>query len=279
MTSTLRQSPPKSEVDERAKTLDIKPNLWARHRELWLGLIGLLSVLVLWQLCASFGIVDASFTSSPFGALGSLGDSVSSGEIWPPVGSTLASVGIGMAITVIVGIPVGLVIGRTPVLYGLTEQMISIMYSVPFVVFLPIIIFWFGIGDEARIVIVVWSALFPLLINVVAGGRNLDANYLRVSQAFCASRFRTLWSVALPGTLPYILAGVRQAVGRALVGAIVAELFMGTDGLGYVVQLQTANFQMDAAMAAIVVIAIVAVVLTRGVAYLERKLTFWSVND
>jgi ABC-type nitrate/sulfonate/bicarbonate transport system permease component len=266
-------------VDTPARSLDVRPSLWSRHRELWLGLIGLLVILLAWQLCAWFGVIDVTFTSSPVGALASLGDAFASGEIWPPVGSTLASVGIGMLITVVVGIPAGLVIGRSPVLYGLTEQAISIMYAVPFVVFLPIIIFWFGIGDEARIVIVVWSALFPLLINVVAGGRNLDANFLRVSQAFCASRVRTLWSVALPATLPYILAGVRQAVGRALVGAIVAELFMGTDGLGYLVQQETANFQMDNAMAAIAVIAIVAVVLTRGVAYLERKLTFWSVND
>lgn len=276
--TVLRQSPLNAATTQK-KDLDARPTRWTRHRELWLGLIGLLTVMVLWQLSAAIGMVDVSFTSSPVGAVGALVDSIADGTIWPPVGSTLASVGIGMAITLAVGIPVGLIIGRTPVLYGLTEQMISIMYAVPFVVFLPIIIFWFGIGEEARIVIVVWSALFPLLINVVAGGRNLDPNYLRVSQVFCASRLRTLWSVALPATLPYILAGVRQAVGRALVGAIVAELFMGTDGLGYVVQLETANFEMDAAMAAIGVIAVVAVVLTRGVAYLERKLTFWSVND
>lgn len=276
--TALRPSPLNT-AKKAGSGLDRRPTRWARHRELWLGLIGLLTVMVLWQLFVEFGFVDASFTSSPLGAIGALIDSVADGSVWPPVGSTLASVGIGMAITVAVGIPVGLIIGRTPVLYGLTEQMISIMYAVPFVVFLPIIIFWFGIGSEARLVIVVWSALFPLLINVVAGGRNLDPNYLRVSQVFCATRVRTLWSVALPATLPYILAGVRQAVGRALVGAIVAELFMGTDGLGYVVQLETANFEMDAAMAAIGVIAVVAVVLTRGVAYLERKLTFWSVNE
>jgi ABC-type nitrate/sulfonate/bicarbonate transport system permease component len=76
--------------------------------------------------------------------------------------------------------------------------------------------------------------------------------------------------------MPYVLAGIRQAVGRALVGAIVAELFMGTRGLGYVVQTQTSNFQMDDAMAAIVVIAVLAVVLTRGIAWLERRFTFWS---
>lgn len=278
--TALRPSPVDALRSSTAKGTDTrKPTRWSRHRELWLGLIGLLSVFALWQLAVAVGVVDANFTSSPLGALGSLFDSIRSGEVWPPVGATLASVGIGMAITLVVGIPLGLIIGRTPVLYGLTEQMISIMYAVPFVVFLPIIIFWFGIGGEARIVIVVWSALFPLLINVVAGGRNLDPDYLRVSQVFCASRPRTLWSVALPATLPYILAGVRQAVGRALVGAIVAELFMGTDGLGYVVQVETSNFEMDAAMAAIGVIAVVAVVLTRGVAYLERRLTFWSVND
>lgn len=276
---TVLRPSPLDAAKAPSRSADRRPTRWARHRELWLGLIGLLTIMVLWQVCVELKIVDANFTSSPLGALGSLIDSISDGSVWPPVGSTLASVGIGMAITVIVGIPVGLIIGRSPILYGLTEQMISIMYSVPFVVFLPIIIFWFGIGPEARIVIVVWSALFPLLINVVAGGRNLDPNYLRVSQVFCATKVRTLWSVALPATLPYILAGVRQAVGRALVGAIVAELFMGTEGLGYVVQLETANFEMDAAMAAIVVIAIVAVVLTRGVAYLERKLTFWSVNE
>jgi ABC-type nitrate/sulfonate/bicarbonate transport system permease component len=276
--TALRPSPLNT-AKKDGSGLDRRPNRWNRHRELWLGLIGLLTIFVLWQLSVEFGLVDPSFTSSPLGALGALIDTIKDGSVWPPVGSTLASVGIGMAITVVVGIPLGLIIGRTPILYGLTEQMISIMYAVPFVVFLPIIIFWFGIGSEARIVIVVWSALFPLLINVVAGGRNLDPNYLRVSQVFCATRVRTLWSVALPATLPYILAGVRQAVGRALVGAIVAELFMGTEGLGYVVQLETANFEMDAAMSAIGVIAVVAVVLTRGVAYLERKLTFWSVNE
>jgi len=181
-----------------------------------------------------------------------------------------------MVITIIVGIPLGLVIGRSHVLHGLTEHVISIMYAVPFVVFLPIVIFWFGIGAEARLVIVVWSAIFPLLINVIAGARNIDNNYLNVAQVFCASRLLTLRAIAFPATLPFILAGVRQAVGRALVGAIVAELFMGNSGLGYVVQTETSNVEMDNAMAAIVVIAVLAVLLTRSVAWLERRLTFWS---
>ncbi len=244
-----------------------------------LGLVGLGTVFALWQICASTGLVDPKFSSSPAGASSALADLIRTGEIWAPLISTLATVAWGMAISVVLGIPLGLLIGRSRLLYGLTEPLVSIMYSVPFVVFLPIIIFWFGIGGRARIVIVVWAAVFPLLINVVAGARNLDLNYLHVAQVFCASRSRTLRSVAFPATLPYILAGVRQAVGRALVGAIVAELFMGNEGLGYVVQLKTSNFQMDSAMATIAVIAIIAIGLTRGVAYFERRFTFWSSSD
>lgn len=246
---------------------------------MFLGLVGLGTVFALWQICVSTGLVDANFSSSPAGASVALVDLFKTGEIWAPLVSTLATVAWGMAISVVVGIPLGLLIGRSRLLYGLTEPLVSIMYSVPFVVFLPIIIFWFGIGGRSRIVIVIWAAIFPLLINVVAGARNLDLNYLHVAQVFCASRSLTLRSVAFPATLPYILAGVRQAVGRALVGAIVAELFMGNEGLGYVVQLKTSNFQMDAAMAAIAIIAIIAIGLTRGVAYFERRFTFWSSSD
>lgn len=241
-----------------------------------LGLIGLVVVLGAWQIFVSLGIVDGRFTSSPVGAVSGLVEMIRTGDLWLPLLSTLSSVVYGMVITIVVGIPLGLLIGRSQALFDLTEPIVSIMYAVPFVVFLPIVIFWFGIGAEARLVIVVWSAIFPLVINVIAGARNIEANYLNVARVFCASRLLTLRAIAFPATLPFILAGVRQAVGRALVGAIVAELFMGNSGLGYVVQTQTSNFQMDDAMAAIVVIAVLAVVLTRGVAWLERRFTFWS---
>ncbi|KIF74846.1 hypothetical protein QR77_14455 [Streptomyces sp. 150FB] len=256
-----------------------RQNPASRHLNLILGAVGLVVVLAVWQICASTGIVDSNFSSSPIGAFGALVDSIRTGTVWSPLGSTLSIVALGMAISIVVGIPAGLLIGRSKIFYGLTDPIISIMYSVPYVVFLPMLIFWFGIGINARIVIVVWSALFPLLINVIAGSRNLDPAHMQVSKVFCASRLMTLRSVAFPATLPYILAGIRQAVGRALIGAIVAELFMGSAGLGYQVQLQTSNFEMDDAMASIAVIAVVAIVLTRGVGYLERRFTFWSGTD
>lgn len=255
-----------------------KVRYWPRYREMVYGIAGIGIVLTAWQLSASLGLVRVKFTSSPFGAISALARIIAEGQLWDPLSATLASIGIGLGLAVILGIPAGLVIGRSKALFGLTEPLIGIMYSVPYVVFLPLVIFWFGIGDTARLVIVLWAAVFPLLINVIAGARNVGQELLRVAQVFCANKPKTFRSVLLPATMPYILAGLRQSVARALVGSVVAELFMGGTGLGYVVQLETTNFQMDRAMAMILVIAVLAVVLTRLVALIERKLTFWSTS-
>jgi ABC-type nitrate/sulfonate/bicarbonate transport system permease component len=249
-----------------------------RNYTLLLGAIGIAVVLAAWQVAASTGLVDARFSSSPAGAFAALQDFVVSGDIWAPLGKTLETIAWGLAIAIGVGVPVGLLIGRNRVLYGLTDPLISIMYSVPYVVFLPIIIFWFGLSSASRITIVVWGAIFPLLINVITGARNLDINFLHVSKVFCASRIRFFRSVAFPATLPYILSGVRQAVGRGLVASIVAELFMGSAGLGFEVLRQTTMFEMDGAMARIGVIAIIAIVLTKGFGVVERRFTSWSTS-
>jgi ABC-type nitrate/sulfonate/bicarbonate transport system permease component len=247
-----------------------------RRRDLILGVAGIVGVLGIWQLAGTVGFVDPDFSSTPTRTLAALIEMVRTGEIWGPTASTMKTIAIGVGLSIAVGIPLGLVIGRTPVLRELTDPWVSILYSVPYVVFLPIIIFWVGIGQGSRVVLVVWGAIFPLLINTIAAARNLDVNYLHVGRVFSASRLRTLRSIVFPATLPYVLAGVRLAVGRGLVAAIVAEIFMGTEGLGYVVQTETSNFDMDSAMAAITVIAVVAIALTRTVGYLERRFTYWS---
>jgi ABC-type nitrate/sulfonate/bicarbonate transport system permease component len=266
----------RSNVNSTVETIEQRT---PRNFTLLLGVVGITVVLTAWQVCASIGLVDARFSSSPAGAASALWEFVVSGDIWSPLAKTMQTIAWGLAIAIGLGIPVGLLIGRNKVLYGLTDPLISIMYSVPYVVFLPIIIFWFGLSSGARITIVVWGAVFPLLINVITGARNLDVNFLHVSKVFCASRMRFFRSVAFPATLPYILSGIRQAVGRGLVAAIVAELFMGSAGLGFEVLRQTTMFEMDGAMARIGVIAVIAIVLTKGIGAVERHFTAWSTSS
>jgi ABC-type nitrate/sulfonate/bicarbonate transport system permease component len=250
---------------------------WARrHSSLLLGTLGLVILLVAWQICASTGIVDISFTSSPFRIAGAEGTLFHTGQIWPALGATALELLWGLLISFAAGIPIGLVLGRSKILHDMTEPIVNILYSVPYVIFMPIIIFWFGINESSRVVVIIWAAILPLVINVTAGVRALNTDYVRVATVFCASRMSFFRTVALPATMPYILAGIRLSVGKALVGAIVAELFLSSQGLGYFVQNSTSNFQMDDAFAGIVILAVVALLLNWGVGTIERRFTHWA---
>jgi len=235
-----------------------------------------LIVLVLWQAAAGFGLVDVTFSSSPIRTVQSGAHLFATGEIWSPLGATGYELLWGLGITFILGIPIGLVLGRYKVLHDMTEPIVNVLYSVPYVMFLPIIIFWFGLDNVSRVIVIVWAGILPLIINITAGVRNLDNDYTRVATVFCTPRLKFFTNIALPATLPYILAGIRLAVGRGLVGAIVAELFLASNGLGYFVQNKTSNFDVDSAMAGIVLLAAVALLLNWAVRLIERRFTHWA---
>jgi ABC-type nitrate/sulfonate/bicarbonate transport system permease component len=250
---------------------------WAhRHRSALLGIAGMAVVLVCWQLSTALDIVDVNFSSNPARTFSAGVDLFSTGVIWHPLAVTGYELLWGLGIVLIAGIPIGLLLGRSRVLHDMTEPIINVLYSVPYVMFLPIIIFWFGLENTSRVIVIVWAGILPLIINITAGVRNLNRDYSRVATVFCTPRLKFFYAIALPATLPYILAGVRLAVGRALVGAIVAELFLASEGLGYFVQTQTANFNVDSAMAGIVLLAVVALLLNGAVRMIERRFVHWS---
>jgi ABC-type nitrate/sulfonate/bicarbonate transport system permease component len=247
-----------------------------RRRSGLLGLAGVLAVLIVWQVATGTGLADPAFSSDPAHIVKAEITLFRTGEIYQYLRASGLEMLWGLLIIIVAGIPIGLVRGRSRVLHDLTEPWVNILYSTPYVIVIPILIFWSGIGNTSRIVVIVWAGILPLVINVSTGVRNLDRDYIRVATVFCTPRLRFLRSVALPATLPYILAGVRLAVGRALVGAIVAELFLGNNGLGYFVQNSTTNSNIDGAMAGVLIIAVVALILNWGVRLIERRFTHWA---
>ena len=247
-----------------------------RHGSLVFGTIGVLVLLAAWQICAVTGVVDVHISSDPSQVASEEITLFGNGTIWGPIGNTAAEVGWALAIIIVVGIPLGIILGRVTPLRQMTEPIVSILNSVPYVLFLPLIIFWFGLGETARVLVVVWAGILPLIINTTAGVRNINVDYLRVGRVFSVSRLRFFASILLPATMPFILTGVRLAVARALVGAIVVEFFLSSNGLGYFVQNETSNFQMSAAMAGIVVMAVAALLLTRLIGVIEKRVISWS---
>jgi ABC-type nitrate/sulfonate/bicarbonate transport system permease component len=250
-----------------------------RYASVLFGSLGVILLLVAWQICAATGIVDSKISSTPTEVLRSEIKLFGNGSIWTPIATTATEVGWGLLIIVALGIPIGILLGRVAVLRQMADPIISILNSVPYVLFLPLIVFWFGLGEESRILVVLWAGILPLIINTTAGVRNIDRDYLRVGRAFSVSRPRFFFSILVPAAMPYILTGLRLAVARALVGAIVAEFFLSSNGLGFFVQNATSNFDMSTAMAGIVIMAVAALVLTRLIGILEKRTTSWSQSQ
>ncbi|HUN38251.1 MAG TPA: ABC transporter permease [Trebonia sp.] len=250
-----------------------------RRGSLVFGALGLVLLLVAWQVCAVTGIVDVHISSDPSQVAAEEVTLFGNGTLWGPLGATAAEVGWALAIIIIGGIPTGIILGRVTPLRQMADPIVSILNSVPYVLFLPLIIFWFGLGETARVLVVVWAGILPLIINTTSGVRNISADYLRVGRVFSASPLRFFTSILLPAALPFILTGIRLAVARALVGAIVVEFFLSSNGLGYFVQSETSDFQMSAAMAGIVVMAVAALILTWLIGAAEKRVISWSQSS
>jgi NitT/TauT family transport system permease protein len=129
-------------------------------------------------------------------------------------------------------------------------------------------------------VIVIWATFFPILINTVAGVKNTPPDFLRVADSFSVGRTRVLRSVVLPASVPYILAGLRQSIGRALVAVIVAELFLSNEGIGFFITAKANAYLPNDAFAAILITSLAGIFLVRGVGVLERRVgRKWGISQ
>jgi ABC-type nitrate/sulfonate/bicarbonate transport system permease component len=279
---TSSAAPPAQRNEIATERLNLpgrNPFLHGKYSGLLFGTIGVLVLLVAWQICGDTGIVDSKISSTPTAVFRSEVKLFGNGTIWGPIRTTATEVGWGLLLIIVLGIPIGILIGRISILRQMATPIISILNSVPYVLFLPLIIFWFGLGQESRILVVLWAGVLPLIINTSAGVQNVDRDYIRVGQVFSVSRPRFYFSILTPAAMPFILTGLRLAVARALVGAIVVEFFLSSNGLGYFVQNATSTFQMSTAMAAIVIMAVAALLLTGLIGFIEKRTTSWSKSQ
>ena len=203
-------------------------------------------------------------------------DLLANGELQTALGQSLRVFSIGLAIALVAGILVGIVSGRSRVFFNAIDPWVSAFYSVPAVALVPVIAVAFSYsGDAPRIATVALFAVFPILINTQQGVRNVDPALLEVARAFSTSE-RRLWSdVVIPGALPFILAGVRLAIGRALNGMIVAEFLVGLAGLGYLIIVYQNTFRIDKMFVPVIVVAALGIALMGIVQLVEGRVAPW----
>ncbi len=203
-------------------------------------------------------------------------DLLGTGELQVAMVLSVRVVSAGMMIALAAGIVIGIVSGRSRVIFNVIDPWVSALYSVPSVALLPLVAVAFGYsGDAPRIAAVVLFAIFPILINTQQGVRNVDPALLEVAHAFNTSERRLWTDVIVPCSLPFILAGVRLAIGRALIGMIVAEFLISLTGLGYLIIVYQNTFRIDRMFVPVIVVATLGVVLMGFVQVIERRVAPW----
>jgi NitT/TauT family transport system permease protein len=204
---------------------------------------------------------------------------VSDGTLGHALVQSLTVFGIGMGAAIVLGIPLALVWARYQVVDWAIQGYVNALYATPLVALVPLLILWFGFGVKAKVIIIFLFAVFPLLLNTYQGARSVDRSLVEVAKSFGCSELETWRHVVLPSAVPFIAAGLNLAVGRALVGMIIAEFYTSASGLGYLVISAGNTFQTAKMLVPVLVVMGLGVVLLGVTRTLKRKVSPWSEQE
>ncbi|MEP7031824.1 MAG: ABC transporter permease subunit, partial [Pseudolabrys sp.] len=199
-----------------------------------------------------------------------------SGELIYYLGQSLEVMIYGLLAALVVGIPLGVAMARIRWLDWALDLPINALYATPLVAVVPLLVLWFGIYLKAKIIVVFLFAVFPVLINTYQGVRECDKNMLEVARSFRSNEWRVWQDVLLPFAVPYIIAGIRLAIGRGLIGMIIAEFYTTISGLGFMVTRYANLFEMDKVFVPVIVLMVLGVSLTSMLKWFGRRIAPWS---
>ncbi len=248
-----------------------------RFERLALGAVFMLALLAAWELVAALGLEPPILIPSPAGVIAAFHDMFSTPQIWVDFAASGQELLYGFAMAAVVGVVLGLAIGWYIRLGYLVEPFVNFLYAIPRVALGPLLIVWLGIGLESKVALVFPTAVFPVLVNTSSGIRSLDSHLVRVARCFGASDMKIFRTIALPGSVPFILGGLRLAVGQSLIGVFVAELLGAQHGIGMIIENAGEQFQTATVFAGLIVFAVAGMVLTSIVRRLEHHFDAWRM--
>jgi ABC-type nitrate/sulfonate/bicarbonate transport system permease component len=241
-----------------------------------IGVFGIVLFFGFWELASRTHILNP-FYFPPFSQIVVTGvELFASGAIWEHARFSLTNFAAGLAAAALVGVAAGIPLGWYRAANRMFDPLLSGIYATPLIALLPLIIMLFGLGAISKIVMTFLAAVFPILINTMAGMANTDAELIRMSRSFGAKDRTIFMKVSVPGALPYIVAGIRVALGRALVYIVVAEQYGAAMGLGYLSSVAAQRFQIALMFVPIVLIACLGAGLTELLKAVERRLEEWK---
>jgi ABC-type nitrate/sulfonate/bicarbonate transport system permease component len=256
--------------------MNSKQSFYQRHDALMLGGISVLVVLSAWEIIWDLGWISPLFFSGPSAVAKQFWETLHHGSLLDDMAYSGKNFVLGFLFASIAGIVLGIIFGWYRWIRLLSNPFINVFYSMPRVALGPLIIIWFGIGMWSKVFIVFLFSFFPVLVNTMAGVKALDQDLLRAAKAYCATDWQIFTTVALPGSVPFILTGIRQGVSLGLIGVVISEMYGGSDGIGYMVIYGGQSFQTDSVFVGITVIAFAGMLFTWLAERLERRFSRWK---
>jgi ABC-type nitrate/sulfonate/bicarbonate transport system permease component len=233
-------------------------------------------VLIVWQLCGPF--INPLFGTYPTAIVAAFWKLVGSGKLAAALLDSLRPFAAGYALAIVIGVPLGLLIGRFRVLEAAIGIYVTAGFAMPLVALVPLLVLWLGLGFAVKVAIIFLMSVFPICINTWLGVAAVPKTLIEVGKSFVAPDHVILRRIILPATLPYIMAGVRLAVGRAVVAMVIAEFFTSISGLGAIIQTSANNFGTATTFVPIIIIMLLAVSLNFLVGAIERWVAPWQAE-
>jgi ABC-type nitrate/sulfonate/bicarbonate transport system permease component len=248
----------------------------ARFKNFGITVLNLSTFFVLWEVFARTEVINPLFFPRISDTFAAMYNGFVDGVIWPQLSHSLTNFLIGMLISAAIGIPVGLLMGSNHIVDLTLSPYVWAMTSLPRVALIPLLILILGFGNSMQLTIIVLSAVFPIMVNCMAGVKTVDPSLVRAGKVFGAGRVQMYLKIILPFTLPFVISGINQGIARGLVGMLIGELLGGGGaGLGYL--LDRAGDQFDAPMlyATLIILAVMSVGLVQSMRWLERRVAPW----
>jgi ABC-type nitrate/sulfonate/bicarbonate transport system permease component len=247
------------------------------RQELVVKAVTLLVVLGGWEIAGKY--VHPLFLSSPSAIAVAFYDLMASGELPQAIGSSLLAFFLGITFAIVIGIGLGVAMGRIRMLEYILEPYVNALYSTPSIALIPLFILWFGVGLVSKVIIIFTLSVFIVVINTFSGVKNLSQGVIDIGAAFGASERQIFWKVVLPAALPFIMTGLRLAIGRAVLAMIVAEFFTSIAGLGGMIVKYGNFFETAKMFVPIIVVSLLGVTFVEIIKYIEKRLAPWKETE
>lgn len=248
----------------------------AKRSRLLIGTMSVVTFLVLWELAARWNLVNAYYASRPSLVFKTGVEIFSEGNFSAHAYVSLIEFSVGFIMALVVGIPLGMIMGSFRKIRYLLDPPIIALYTTPRLALLPILVLWLGIGMESKFAVVFIGAVIPIIVNTIAGIREADFFLIQAARSFCANQMDIFTKVLLPGSLPAVMSGIRLGLGRAVLGVVVGEMYVSTKGIGYQIMQYGAAVRINHLIFYVILVSFFGFTTTALVRSIENRLRRWK---